>query len=92
MAMDTLGARWQEANSLSSAYHVFHIQEIASIVCEHLFPDKVALYHLAQTCKNLCDPALRSLWRELRDLSVLIKTMPSDLWEEKALYHSQQLV
>ncbi|KAK7028634.1 hypothetical protein R3P38DRAFT_2937596 [Favolaschia claudopus] len=55
----------------------FHGDEIESVNR----PQVIALYHLAQTCRRLCDPALDVLWKATHGLVPLLKCLPTKSWE-----------
>jgi hypothetical protein len=44
--------------------------------------DKQTLLHLALVCKIFYEPALDALWKFQKSFYTLVKTFPSDLWEE----------
>ena len=39
---------------------------------------------LAVTCKAFMEPTLNVLWKSQRGLGPLVRTLPTDLWEEEA--------
>ncbi|KAF7791548.1 hypothetical protein EIP86_002564 [Pleurotus ostreatoroseus] len=49
---------------------------------------RAALFALAQTCHALSEPALDALWSFQHGLPNLIRTMPSDLWQDEETEHS----
>ncbi|KAK7002362.1 hypothetical protein R3P38DRAFT_3042573 [Favolaschia claudopus] len=57
--------------------HTSHGYELQSVNR----PQAIALYHLAQTCRRLCDPALDVLWRTTQGVVLLLKCLPINLWE-----------
>ena len=59
-------------------HRALYISEIVNMVCEPL--DEVALASLARSCKALHEPALRSLWADLSNLTPLVKCFPADTW------------
>ncbi|RPD57351.1 hypothetical protein L226DRAFT_160601 [Lentinus tigrinus ALCF2SS1-7] len=76
----------------TSTHRALMCQEIVDNICEFLDPyrrekfhreqgkkasiSKRALKELACTCKAFSDPALRVLWRRLRDISDLLQLLP----------------
>ncbi|KII86169.1 hypothetical protein PLICRDRAFT_700290 [Plicaturopsis crispa FD-325 SS-3] len=67
-------------------HHCLQISEIMSLVCSELPCENGTvglgeLASLARTCRAFHDPALDVLWRTLRSLEPLIRTLPADLWE-----------
>lgn len=51
------------------------------------------LAHLARTCRLFREPALDILWRELDDVSPLMKCLPSNLWvEEESVFDTGRTI
>ncbi|KAJ7604091.1 hypothetical protein DFH06DRAFT_1114027 [Mycena polygramma] len=70
-------------------HRALRIPEIVGLVCDHLEyiyltqdgPNDFAT--LARTCKSFHDPALDVLWRRQNTLANVLKSLPSDVWEER---------
>lgn len=63
-------------------HRIFLVDELLCRILEYLdktLPDNLA--RLARTCRNLHDPCLRILWRQLCNISPLIRLLPCDAWE-----------
>jgi F-box-like len=54
--------------------------------------DLETLKALARTCRTFHEPALDVLWEHQDDFLTLLKTMPSDLWEERQEHKREVLV
>ncbi|KAI0359304.1 hypothetical protein OH77DRAFT_1017181 [Trametes cingulata] len=50
--------------------------------CQQLEDKNPSIASLARTCRGLLEPSLDALWRVQRTLAPLVKTLPSDAYEE----------
>lgn len=64
-------------------HHVFLVEELLREILDYLGgrtpPENLA--RLARTCKYLHLPCVRVLWSRLRNISPLVRLLPSDAWE-----------
>ena len=67
----------------SAAHRVLLCAELCNLICEDC--DRQTLLALSRTCHDIKEAALDLLWSEIPDLSVLVRCMPGDLWEEREL-------
>jgi hypothetical protein len=72
-------------------HHCLEIEELLRTVFQWVYMDRIplrgrcTLVSLAESCRIFTDTALDILWQELPTLVPLLKLLPDDLWELKAL-------
>ncbi|KAF8349650.1 hypothetical protein F5887DRAFT_504978 [Amanita rubescens] len=71
----------------SATHRVLLCAELYHLICKNF--DRQTLLALSRTCRDLKETALDLLWSEIPDFSVLIRCMPSDLWEEREIRGSR---
>ena len=75
------------STSSTSMHRVFLVQELMLEILDELgctWPENLA--RLARTCKYLHMPSVRVLWSRLRNISPLIRLLPSDAWEIEHIF------
>ena len=71
----------------TAAHSVLLCQELYHLICEGC--DLKTLSALSRTSRDLQETALDHLWSDISELGVLVRCMPSDLWEERRVEGNQ---
>ncbi|KAH7908724.1 hypothetical protein BJ138DRAFT_323541 [Hygrophoropsis aurantiaca] len=85
------GKIFQAAPSSITMHRILTIPELVLNIFQNIITtkpdgvpriDRVTLASLARCCRRFREPALESMYAEIRNLHWLIKCMPRDLWED----------
>ncbi|KAF8632185.1 hypothetical protein AX15_001953 [Amanita polypyramis BW_CC] len=64
----------------TAIHHALFCSEIFQLICEQC--NKSTLASLARIKRDLTEPVLDILWREITGIGPLVRCMPPDLWDE----------
>jgi len=76
----------------SAAHRVLLCAELYHLISRGFNRNRRTLLALSRTCHDLKETPLDFLWSQIPDLSVFIRCMPSDLWEEREIRECRYVV